>query len=357
MSGQWPPGWDDPERPQGRPTSRTRKPEPGCPRSPRTWRRCPLRSCLAVSRHGSARRSRSRPPRGPASGPASGRAAKGDGRLDAPAGRASPQAGRRGRRPGARARPRTGPRPAARTDGAGNANARYSNRAGTAICARYSGSSSSARSRSALLLVIIALGLSHVQLHRRSSSARPLAWRRGRRRRTAAAASGGQEDRGRAGSATAAPASSAAASLRCSAPDFTVTQTGTSYQGSTLAQQARAQVLAASAGTGSAPRSVCVPSSLDPVDASASTAASPAVLSSTPSGATARLRAQGHRRRACPNWSTGPPTRGRLHTSLPVLATCGWWDSAAPRPGRKSSCRYRSLADRGDLRALGSVVR
>jgi len=101
-----------------------------------------------------------------------------------------------------------------------------------------------------LLIVIIALGLSHAGTSSSSSSAgsaagAPVAVGGGSS--DSAASSGSGKRSSAAGAAAPVPASSAPASASAPAADFAVTQTGTRYQRATLAQQARAQVLAAQA--------------------------------------------------------------------------------------------------------------
>src|SRR5579863_5401078 len=108
-----------------------------------------------------------------------------------------------------------------------------------------------------LLIVVIALGLSRVGSSSSSSSAasgRVVGMAPNAAASSAAAASGGSGGSsaasgvvGAAAPVSSAPASSAAASASASAPGFAVVRTGTSYQKATLAQQARAQVLAAQA--------------------------------------------------------------------------------------------------------------
>ena len=147
-----------------------------------------------------------------------------------------------------------------------------------------------------LLIVIIALGLSHAGSSSSSSSAAS-GGVLGAAAPNAAAASSAPAGSSRFGksnaasgaqvtaapaSSAAAPAFSAAASASASAPDFTVIQTGTSYQEATLAQQTRDQVLAARARE-SAPASV--PS------ASSSSTSSSAITSLSGSAPTAQLRA------------------------------------------------------------------
>jgi hypothetical protein len=105
-----------------------------------------------------------------------------------------------------------------------------------------------------LLVVIIALGLSHVGSSSSSSSAAGgtlgLSAPRAAGAASSAPASGNGVGKSSAGSgAVAAPASSAAPASTAVVPaaGFVVSQTGTGYQRATLAQQARAQVLAAQA--------------------------------------------------------------------------------------------------------------
>jgi hypothetical protein len=143
-----------------------------------------------------------------------------------------------------------------------------------------------------LLFVIIGLGLSRVGSSSSSSSSSAASGAVAGVAAPSAAASSapagssgfGKSNAAPGGLATAAPASSAAApafsaaaSASASAPGFMVIQTGTSYQGATLAQQARAQVLAAQARA-TAPTSVPSASS-----SSTSSGAATSVSSSAPS--------------------------------------------------------------------------
>lgn len=143
-----------------------------------------------------------------------------------------------------------------------------------------------------LLIVVIALGLSRAGSSSSSSSAASggvLGMAPNAAASSAAAASSGSGRSsaasgvvGAAAPESSAPASSAAASASASAPGFAVVRTGTSYQKATLAQQARAQVLAVQA-RGSGPASV--PS------ASSSSTSSSATASLSGSAPTAQLRA------------------------------------------------------------------
>jgi hypothetical protein len=145
-----------------------------------------------------------------------------------------------------------------------------------------------------LLIVLIALGLSRGGSSSSSSSANSLglAPRAAGAASSAAAASGGFSKNGAAsGAVAAAPASSAAASGASSAfssvAGFAVTQTGTSYQKATLAQQAQAQVHAAQSRE-SGPTSVPSASSSLTPSATSAPVSSAAPTSSAP---TAQLRA------------------------------------------------------------------
>ena len=95
-----------------------------------------------------------------------------------------------------------------------------------------------------LLVVVIALGLSHAGSSSSSSSANSAA---GAPQAASSAGAGSGKSSAASGALAPLPASSAIASASASAADFAVIQTGTSYQRATLAQQARAQVLAAKA--------------------------------------------------------------------------------------------------------------
>jgi hypothetical protein len=103
-----------------------------------------------------------------------------------------------------------------------------------------------------LLIVIVALGLSRAGSSSSSSSAASggavgAAAPAGAASSAPAASSAFGNSRAASGAVAPGPASSVAASASASAADFAVVQTGTSYQRATLAQQARAQVLAVQA--------------------------------------------------------------------------------------------------------------
>jgi len=100
-----------------------------------------------------------------------------------------------------------------------------------------------------LLLVIIVLGLSHGLSSSSSSgpSSGGVSGVVGAASSVPSASRAPGYSSAASGALAPVPASSAAASASSAAADFTVIQTGTSYQRATLAQQARAQVLAAQA--------------------------------------------------------------------------------------------------------------
>jgi hypothetical protein len=135
-----------------------------------------------------------------------------------------------------------------------------------------------------LLIVIIAIGLSHAGSSSSSSSGTSLAG-------PVVGAAGPP----RAAGGESAPASSAAASapMQMVSPagtsaGFTVSQTGTSYQQATLAQQAHAHMLAARADK-SGP--AAVPSASSPSSAAASASSAPASSGSASSGSTTSVKA------------------------------------------------------------------
>ena len=137
-----------------------------------------------------------------------------------------------------------------------------------------------------LLIAVIALGLSHSGSSSSSAPSLGLAPQAAGTASSAAAASGGLSNISAAAKPTTA-ASSAAGSAFSSATGFAVTQTGTSYQKATLAEQAQAQVHAAQSRA-SGPTSVPSASSSSTRSATSAPVSSAAPTSSAP---TAQLRA------------------------------------------------------------------